>query len=376
MEDVFMSVNEFNGWRKEELLKSLRACFVDIDNPKLTLTETLDAVKKQGLPEPSIATESGNGFHLYWMLEATPSKALQVWKEVQNKIARSLKDIGADQLAKDPARLLRVIGTVNSKNGSRVRGHIISDKYYSFHLLSDLILGKRKFEKKRKAIVRDITASRAGKSINKPSFHSKPIRMWWYVVYQDILKIIEYTFSGKVLKGTKQRDLLLFHLANALSWFVNPDALQSEIDMMAQKYFPDLSETKVTRYTSQIIERSLKAIEGKKIEYNGKMVDARYSFRRDTLWTQFSHLISNDLLPELRAIIPDKLHAERKRKRDRSRSSLSREEYEAQAYTRRCHAIKLYSEGFKQKDIALKLEISKGRVSQILREHKATLKKV
>jgi P4 family phage/plasmid primase-like protien len=48
-------------------IRTVRALWCDIDN--VTVQEALARVAKVGLPEPSVVVNSGNGVHLYWLLE-------------------------------------------------------------------------------------------------------------------------------------------------------------------------------------------------------------------------------------------------------------------------------------------------------------------
>lgn len=60
----YFTVNQFHGWRTVRLLRSLQACFVDIDGCT-DWPGVLDALSGLGLPSPSLLVESGRGLHLY-----------------------------------------------------------------------------------------------------------------------------------------------------------------------------------------------------------------------------------------------------------------------------------------------------------------------
>ena len=53
-----------------------------------------------------------------------------------------------------------------------------------------------------------------------------------------------------------QRDRLLFHMANALSWFTVSDSLESEIIDVAHRLTPILIETEALSYCSSAISRA------------------------------------------------------------------------------------------------------------------------
>ncbi|MFX6063329.1 hypothetical protein ABTF18_19120, partial [Acinetobacter baumannii] len=73
----------------------------------------------------------------------------------------------------------------------------------------------------------------------------------WYLVYQDLLIIIECQVAlNKKGPGLPagMRDLLLYHLANALSWFTISDALENEVAECARKFTPSLSHQEALSY--------------------------------------------------------------------------------------------------------------------------------
>ena len=79
------------------------------------LSKVLEKLKKYNLL-PSIAVDSGTGYHLYWILN-TERDAKEV-ETVEKKLVKFLKEIGlpADERASDLARVLRLPGTINQKS--------------------------------------------------------------------------------------------------------------------------------------------------------------------------------------------------------------------------------------------------------------------
>ena len=140
--DRYFTVNEFDHWRVMDQLKSLRACYVDIDGCT-DLGEALEALVAAMLPLPSLAVFSGRGIHLYWLMEPVPRQALPVWQLVEEKLVASLLPIKADPVVKDCTRVLRLCGTINSKNGAEVIGRIVTGVRWKLHALADAVLGAR-----------------------------------------------------------------------------------------------------------------------------------------------------------------------------------------------------------------------------------------
>lgn len=159
--NVFFGVcPRFGGGGKYDLawqIRSVRCLWADIDH--VTPTEAETRVARSGLPTPSIAVNSGNGMHLYWLLDTPlqiddvgdPPPVESEWKVlpsgrksrrqfvlqdggkiyldkrshiselsakamlVQDTLAGIAKPIGGDH-THDLARLLRIPGTMNRKN--------------------------------------------------------------------------------------------------------------------------------------------------------------------------------------------------------------------------------------------------------------------
>lgn len=132
-------------WRKEKHLRSLTACYADIDSgrpeseePGAALTwrqaqHEAEALADAGvIPQPSIMARSGRGVYLFWLLrdEHEPDKLPHAWPEkvqLYKACNRALNDrlrahaLPADPAAIDAARVLRVPGSIHTKALRRVR---------------------------------------------------------------------------------------------------------------------------------------------------------------------------------------------------------------------------------------------------------------
>lgn len=302
--DTFVSVNQFSGWRLVRLLRSLRACYVDIDG-YTDLLGALDALSEARMPAPSCAVYSGRGLHLYWLLEPVPAQALPVWQRIQNALIAVLQPLGADTKAKDCTRVLRLVGSRHSGTDAMVEGRIVTGDRWPLSDLANEVLGERR--PRTAATVRDI---RPKQKQRRPAAGGS-IYERWHLVYRDLLTIAEHHWFGGVPEG--HRDTWLFLTSVALSWFAHPDTLAAEIEAQGRAWVPSWTVEDVRRQMAPVIERARRAGEGELIEWQGQMVDPRYRFRRSTLWEWSADMIPPELLPQLRAIIPDELAAERKR---------------------------------------------------------------
>lgn len=126
-QDVYFSQNTFyRCQRRIENIRQLRSLYVDIDchvlgyKPEWVMGKLELEQFRQTIPEPNLAIFSGRGLVLIWLIESVPYKALPLWNAVQNHLLEQLKEVGSDPKAIDAARVFRLAGSVNSKNGANV----------------------------------------------------------------------------------------------------------------------------------------------------------------------------------------------------------------------------------------------------------------
>jgi hypothetical protein len=368
--DTYLTVNEFYGWRHVRQLKSLRACYVDIDGTD-NLDEALDALRTARLPVPSFVVFSGRGMHLYWILQPTPASAIPVWQRIQDTLVRALASIKADPAARDCVRVLRLVGTTNSKNGQEVRGVVLTDAVWTLHELADEVLGAREANRGK---VYDLAAAgaRKGRS-NKNKKWAGTIYGWWYLVYRDLVAISDYHWFGGVPPG--YRDRVLFIMSVALSWYTHPDTLYDEILATARSYTPSLEEREIAKTMAPVLKRAEMHAAGERLAYNGKLYDPRYNYSADGLREYLADIIPEELHNQLRALAPAEVILQRKKERDAGRDRVaegrykrSRTEYLKGAENKAVSARLLKAQGKTPKEIAEELGVSRMTVSRYLRE--------
>lgn len=127
-EDVFFSQNTFyRPQRSIENIRELRSIYVDVDfyifnyDPRWIMGKLETEYFGEALPTPNIVIFSGQGIVLIWLIDPVPYKALPLWQAVENYFVNILKGIGGDTKASDAARVFRVAGSINSKNGNDVK---------------------------------------------------------------------------------------------------------------------------------------------------------------------------------------------------------------------------------------------------------------
>jgi len=220
---------------------------------------------------------------------------------------------GADPSCRDCTRVLRLAGTVNAKNGDETRGLVLTGWEWDLHSLANEVLGYRK-PGRPKGTVKDFNAATA--RAGRKSVLAGSIYGWWHVVYSDLVRLTSREFGNALPRG--QRDRLLFLHAVALSWFAQPDAIESEI-VSVGRLITDFSETEILQTMAPVIKRRNMADKGQKIKWQGEERDPRYFFRAQTM----REWLGEDLLEfhaeHLRALAPAHVIQARKKERDASR---------------------------------------------------------
>ena len=130
--DTWYSQADFTGLNRRIVnLLRLNLCFADLDTYKTEWQGTTPEhicycicgyCRDEGLPEPSLILYSGRGLQIKWLLERPiPRAALPRWNAIQSHLVSALERFGADQGARDASRVLRLVDTINTRSGERVR---------------------------------------------------------------------------------------------------------------------------------------------------------------------------------------------------------------------------------------------------------------
>lgn len=104
---VFMCINEIKGTRRSnKAVHKINAVYIDSDSPKLTV-EMLKAL----VPRPHLVVRSSKGrLHAYWRVHGV---TLQMFRSLQRAL---IKKFRTDPSVKDPARIMRMPGTLHWKD--------------------------------------------------------------------------------------------------------------------------------------------------------------------------------------------------------------------------------------------------------------------
>ena len=169
--DIYYTPNTFNSpiRREREYLWQLHRFYIDIDHK--TGTEPIDQfevvgaveqlVEEKKIPQPTEYINSGRGIHIYWDINNCHIMLLDLWEKIENhlfntikELERSIKNISVDTRVKDPTRLLRLPGTINSKNNSKCYSMLKNEGniYNIFDLKKAYIKVNKQYKKNKSKI--------------------------------------------------------------------------------------------------------------------------------------------------------------------------------------------------------------------------------
>lgn len=240
-ENTYISLNTFySTYRRLEYLKELKAHFIDLDTYKTGFTKTQILMNleenhfNKTIPRPNLIVDSGRGIYLIWLINSVPSKALPLWKAVEEYLYSVLKPFGADRQALDPTRVLRVPGSINSKSKSIVE---VIEQY-------DYIYDLREIQNNFLPELDENRPKKKGRPCKKVFIHRE--RSLYYARIQDIVKLCE--LRGYDLKG--HRELVLFLYRYYLCSFLEDTqkALDDVLELNSEFVSP-LRENEVIRAT-------------------------------------------------------------------------------------------------------------------------------
>ena len=155
-DDVYFSQNTFyKPVRRIENIRQLRSLYVDLDfyifnyDPSWIMGKLEHEYFGKSIPEPNIIIFSGQGIVLIWLIDPVPYKALPLWQAVEKYLLNQLQDLGGDPKAVDAARIFRIAGSRNTKNGSYVRTEYRHEYKYDIHQIQEDYLPELKPKKEK-----------------------------------------------------------------------------------------------------------------------------------------------------------------------------------------------------------------------------------
>ena len=339
-ENVYITLNTFyKPCRRLECIKELNCVYIDLDYYKTKYTREQIIMNLEEnyfnkiIPATNYILDSGRGLALIWLINKVPSKALPLWKAVQEYLYSQLKEFGADRQALDATRILRVPGSINSKSKTVVS---IIDEY-------DYIYDLREVQRE---YLPELKPTEKKKGRPKKINYIYRERSLYYARIQDITKLCELREYD--LRG--HREIILFLYRYYLCSFTEDvqKALGDVLELNSMFIYP-LKENEVIRAT--------RSAEKCYLDKNKE-----YKYKNDTLIelleiTEYEETKMSTIISKREYKRRDRVYQKNKYQRKlKSEGKISEKEKLSQ---RRAKIKDLLAEGLKQKDICSQLNISK-----------------
>lgn len=224
LEDVFIAINPLYRWRGEkgkrtnENVSQINWLWVDIDcdsdSPDWAYSTVMkiETSKIMGnvIPDPTLTVFSGRGVWLMWQIDPISPRnkiSMPIWRKLMKQFGEVLRPYGADQKTGDPARLMRLAGSINSKSGQKVSINQHSWQSYDIKELAEKYLPPSRANRKTKK-PREEGKTREG-ATNKPknlfTLHSQN-----YTRFHDIERLV--TIRNGNLTGYRNEILFIYAL--------------------------------------------------------------------------------------------------------------------------------------------------------------------
>lgn len=262
--DTYISQSAFLTGKRRTLstFKHVNSCWVDLDyyndliSPEewssIKLQRIVEHGKELGIPAPSMIVDSGQGAYVRWIFDA-PVYQLPIWNRIQQTLTALYTALAADHKSKDASRVLRPIGTINTKNNTDVNVIQLTGIEYNFNefvkqieslkvdLIDPLIQSKVKSNKVHKSLVKlaqHIENAPRGDMVGLEVFSKlrEPLMLNWcdqslhWARFTDLRDIV--IKRGGFKEG--ERDLMLFWMCNSLAQagIVTPANWDTEVDSL------------------------------------------------------------------------------------------------------------------------------------------------
>lgn len=345
----YVSQNTFyKPQRRIENIKELRAVYIDIDcyNSKYTkeavqyfLEHDLYGCK---IPRPNYLIDSGRGLYYIVLIKPVPSMALPLWYAVQRYLFNTLKEFGADANALDPTRVLRIVGTLNSKSGTSVKVLDEYDYEYSLREIQEEYLPEISPKKKK-------SKGRPKKMVSLFTEYSL-----YYTRVMDIAKICE--LRDYDVEGHREVILFLYRYYSACFTEDTEEALRRALELNSMFKKP-LPENEVIRDTKS----ATKAYENKLYKYTNTKLIQILDITLDE--QQYLKTIISGK-EKYRRCAEDKKAKQRAKRRNEKGLTNKQQELE----DLRLEIDKLNKEGLNNTQISKKLNIDRAKVRRLLKK--------
>ena len=291
--DAYVSQSRFKGRRSIANLVALGALWVDLDpghaigrhwnrdRAAELVTAARLALEDAHLPAPGVAISTGRGVHLVWRHAPVPRAVLPRWRACQDRLLDVLRHLGADPQVTDAARVLRLVGTTNSRAAAAtatVEALTPLGPVWSFDALAVEILP---LTRRELAELRSLRVARKRREHAARPAQQLTLATYGEKLLDDLQKLRAVRWLGGIPAG--QRDGWLFPASVAMAWLVSALELPREIEILAHQAGTTWSAGEVRSRMSAVVARAHAAARGEVVEHDGIKYDPRYRFRASTL---------------------------------------------------------------------------------------------
>ena len=364
----YVSMNTFYyPKRVKKAVKKLGFFYIDVDPRAVNLSKEVafekikEKIEQNIIPKPSAIVDSGGGYYIIYKLDPVfggNEKTLKLFGHIESFLVDMLEDVGGDSNAKDVCRVLRVPGTINGKYSSETFVKVIEFNLgliYSFGDFKELMNKTNGFdlnawrklkekqqlsptEKKEKEVIIKRWTSGVKKRFSEKSLHATRSL--------DYKKII--LMRGRRMEGYRNTILWLYGLTQ--KYLVSTKA---ELELKLRE-MNDMFVTSLT--VKQVLDMATHCWEDE------------YRISNVTIIKKLQ--ITPEEQKQMLTVIgkEEKYDRNNKRRTPRNEQGLTPRQ---QAKLNLVHKVKeLHGQGLKQSEIASELNVTKGRVSQIMKELK------
>ncbi|KAB1086186.1 hypothetical protein F4V91_06895 [Neorhizobium galegae] len=409
--DIYLSLHRYHGKRVTQNLVELGCVFTDLDYyntdlakypPEWIAEQVLRFCDDEAFPAPSMILCSGKGLLCIWLHDAVPPSELSRWQLIQDEIFQRFERFGPDRGAKDAVHFFRLPGSRNSKvedQGNPIvrllwsKGSPTSPARYDFEdLVTEIVppletakepvkrvLSKPAPKPKTTTITVRVPDARPEgeqplrRAVEKRADlvgYKMTHRTYYTSVFDDLERLRVYRYRKGILPPGR-RDSWLFVASVCLAWTVDVEMIEEEIVDLARGRC-EWDEDEIKPRMSAVIARAHMAADGIEIEYNGMVVDARYSMNADTIRQWLSISDEEAEAADLRCLVGEdrsiKLASERSNK-SKHRRGLLKSTHAAMADRRieiGASAIEMQKNGASMRKIAAHFGVSLGHVHKCM----------
>lgn len=360
--DVYMTRNTtYIQQRQVKNIRHLNYLYSDIDLSTYDKQEAIyhiwDLVLKDIIPEPTEVNDSGRGLHVYWRIEDAPYAALPTWQNLQDYLYQKLKHIGADPKATDAVRLLRIVGTINSKTGTECVNLIKNDNIYS---MVDL---REKYLNYKPAVTKEKKAATKSKVITNKLFNAYSLHT---TRLSDLIKIVELRNGD--MKGCRNMAVHCFAYWCGI-YERDTEVLTERVHEFNNSFKEPLKDVEV-RAILRCIPKAIKSyldytIDGIK-PTKGNREKGGYWYKNETLIERLE--ITPHEMEKLETIIDTSTKYQRNNKRRydsiRNDEGLTNKQQELKELKEQAEALRVA--GYSMQKIADELNVSKAKIVRLI----------